>query len=298
MKEIDSLVRLLDDPDPVVHEAVVGRLSEIGMAATIELRGIAEGKSKEHSLLREAAHDALAEIGLRRMFVELQRVGNDDLEPAETDPHDPDGTLFDLEAGAFAVALHRYPDLDIEAYRSQLDEMADLLRWRTRDFERGIDIVREVNYYLVQEQRWRGVSQSHYHDPDNSCMNRVIDLRRGIPVTMSTVWLLLAQRIGLPLRGVGFPVHFLVRYQKGAEDFLIDPFNGGVVVTEEQCKAFLDSVGMQFDPSYLEPVGGRYIVARMMRNLSEVYRGNEQRLAEGMDAGIRLIASGDEGIGE
>ena len=298
MKEIDSLLRLLDDPDPVVHEAVVGRLSEIGTAATVELRGIVEGRRDEYSLLREAAGDALTEIGLRRMFTELGRAGEQGADSAGTDSPDPEDAPFDLGAGAFAVAMHRYPDLDTEEYISQLDEMADLLRWRTRDFDRGIDIVREINYFLVQEQRWRGVAQNRYHDPDSSCLNRVIDLRRGIPVTMTTVWLLLAQRLGLPLQGIGFPVHFLARYKGESEDFMIDPFNGGVVVTEEQCKAFLDSVGLQFDPSYLEPVGGRYIVARIMRNLSEIYRGTQQRLAEGMDAGVRLIAPGEEGLGE
>lgn len=294
MREFDSLVRLLDDPDPVVHEAVVGRLTEIGSIATVELRDIVEGRSTEYSLLRDAAHEALTEIGLRTMLAALQMASAQSGEGRDPVAY----AAFDLEMGAFGVAMHRYPDLDVGGYGSKLDEMADLLRWRMRDFDRGIDKVREINYYLVQEQRWHGVAQDHYQDPDSSCLNRVIDLRRGIPVSMTVTWLLLAKRLRLPLFGVGFPVHFLARYRDGEEDFLIDPFNGGGMVTEDQCRAFLDSVGMRFDPRMLEPVPDRHVVARMLRNLSEIYRGNDQRLAEGMDRAVQMIALGEEGVGE
>ena len=283
MNELNSLVRLLDDPDPVVREAVVGRLTELGTPATVELRDIIEGRDVQEEDLRQAAHEALSEIGISKMLDELQRA-------SEYEPHSEDGPAFDLEHGAMAVAMHRYPDLNMEDYRSRLDTMADLLRWRTREMEKGIDRIREINYYFFQQQSWRGVSQQHYQNPDNSCLNRVIDRRRGIPVTMTVVWLLIAKRLNLSLHGISFPVHFLARYKDKDEDFLIDPFNGGSVVTEEQCKAFLESIGVQFHEAFLEPVDGRHIVARMLRNMAEIYREKEPRLALGMDEGIRLLA--------
>ncbi len=285
MSELDSLVRLLDDPDPVVREVVVGRLTEIGAPATIELRDIVEGKQIREDELRRGAHEALVEIGLTRMMKELERA-------SEQETFVQDNTVrtgFDFEQGAFAVAMHRYPDVDVEEYRSRLDTMADLLRWRTREFDRGIDRIREINYYLVQQQSWRGVAQQKYHDPENSCLNRVIDRRRGIPITMTTVWLLLAKRLNIPLYGISFPVHFLARYKNDKEDFLIDPFNGGTVVTREQCKAFLESMGVEFNQAFLEPVDGRHIVSRTMRNLVEIYREKEPRIAQGMESGISLL---------
>lgn len=291
MNELNSLVRLLDDPDPVVREAVVGRLTELGTPATVELRDIVEGKNEREEDVRLAAHEALTEIGISRMLREL-RYATEQEEFVEGNTVEP---TFDLEQGAFAVALHRYPDLDIEEYRSRLDTMADLLRWRSRDFDRGIDRVREINYYLVQQQSWRGVSQKSYQDPDNSCLNCVIDRRRGIPLSMTVVWLLLAKRLNLQLHGISFPVHFLARYRDEKEDFLIDPFNGGTVVTEEQCKAFLESIGVQFHDAFLEPVDGRHVIARMLRNLAEIYKENEPRLAEAMREGIQLLADGREG---
>lgn len=284
--ELSSLVRLLDDPDPVVREAVVGRLTELGTPATVQLRDIIEGEAQVDDLVRTAATEALNEIGQRRMLDELARA-------SEQEEFAEDNTVrqtFDLEIGAFAVAMHRFPDLNPDGYRSQLNTMGDLLRWRTRDFDKGIDTIREINYYMVQQQAWRGVSQKHYHNPDNSCLNRVIDRRRGIPITMSVVWLLIAKRLNLPLYGVSFPVHFLCRYRSDSEDFLIDPFNGGVVVTEEQCKAFIESLGVEFNEAFLEPVDERHIVARMLRNMAEIYRENEPARAQGMEEAIRLLS--------
>ncbi len=283
-RELDSLVRLLDDPDPTVREAVFGRLTELGTPATVQLRDIIEGRGESpyDSLLWQAAQDALNEIGLRSMLNELRRL-------SEREEIDGPGT-FDLEEGAMAIALHRYPDLDREVYRARLDTMAELLRWRTRESNLGIEAIREFRIYLVRQQLWKGVSQNKYHDPDNSCLNAVIDRRRGIPVTMTVVWLLLARRLGLPLYGVSFPVHFLARYKEGEEDFIIDPFNDGVVVTEEQCKQFLQSIGVEFHPAFLEPVSGRHIVARMLRNLMEIYQESHPRFALGMEEGIRILS--------
>ncbi|MGE3800723.1 MAG: transglutaminase family protein [Candidatus Kapaibacterium sp.] len=287
-RELDSLVRLLDDPDPTVREAVFGRLTELGTLATLQLRDIIDGKGELQydSELHIAAQDALSEIGMRRMLDGLRLV-------SESGAGKEDDDDFDLEGATLAVAMHRYPDLDAMAYRSKLDTMAELLRWRTRESNLGMEAIREFRIYLVRQQLWKGVSQNKYQDPENSCLNSVIDRRRGIPVTMTVVWLLLAQRLGLPLHGVSFPVHFLARYKSEDEDFLIDPFNDGVVVTEEQCKTFLQSIGVEFHPGFLEPVGGRHIVARMLRNLAEIYQESEPRLALGMEEGIRILAEGE-----
>ncbi|MCE2502723.1 MAG: hypothetical protein J4G05_01500 [Chlorobi bacterium] len=285
-RELDSLVRLLDDPDPTVREAVFGRLTELGTDATVQLRDIVEGKLHSDQDIHQAAQEALVELGLRKMIDTLQKV----LRAEESAVTDESPGEFDLEEGAFAVAMHRYPDMDITSYRSQLDTMAELLRWRTRDTDIGIEAVREFRIYLVHQQLWKGVSQNKYHDPDNSCLNRVIDRRRGIPISMSVVWLLLAERLGLPLYGVSFPVHFLVRYRNEREDFIVDPYNDGVLVTEEQCKAFLESIGVEFHSAFLEPVDARHVVVRMMRNLAEIYQESNPRLVVGMEEGIRLLA--------
>jgi regulator of sirC expression with transglutaminase-like and TPR domain len=284
---------LLDDPDPVVRGAVLDRLSEFGPDATIELRDIVEGRGPYDSDVREAAVDFLQEIGTQEMLRGLESAFGTSRSVDNASGESITHRTFDLERGAFAVARHRYPDLNLAYYRSQLNTIADIVRWRTRDFDSGMEVIRELNYYLVKQQRWRGVSRERYVDPDSSCLNKVIDLRRGLPITMSVVWLLIARRLELPLRGVSFPIHFLVRYQDENEDFIIDPFNGGGVVTESQCRTFVKSVGVDFHPAFLTPVNATHIVARMLRNLAEIYGDDEPRLAEGMREGIKLVTQED-----
>jgi len=156
-----------------------------------------------------------------------------------------------------------------------------MLDHRLRGCDNGYMIVREMNHYLYGQLGFQGCRQDRdsYFDLENSFMNRVIDRRIGIPITLSVVYLLIGQRLKLPLYGVGFPARFLVKYRSSTEEFYIDPYNNGSIINYSECRRFLREINVDYRPEYLEPISNRLTVARMLRNLHDIYQQQEPLLA-------------------
>ncbi|MCP9456767.1 MAG: transglutaminase-like domain-containing protein, partial [Nitrospira sp.] len=167
-------------------------------------------------------------------------------------------------------ARYAYPSLDVACYQAQLDTMAQEVRARIGCRSSGEETVNALNRYVFAEQGCKG-NIKNYYDPDNSYLNRVIDRRLGIPISLSVVYLLIGQRLGLPLLGIGMPGHFLVKYESKRYSVFIDCFNGGALLTEKNCARFLIEAGYGFDDQYLQPSPVRAILARMAKNLCSIY---------------------------
>jgi regulator of sirC expression with transglutaminase-like and TPR domain len=102
-------------------------------------------------------------------------------------------------------------------------------------------------------------------------LNRVIDRRTGIPISLSAVYLLVGKRLGLPVYGIGMPGHFLVKYESEKYKIFIDCFNGGALLTEKNCARFLTEAGYGFEERYLQKSPTRAILTRMIKNLLAIY---------------------------
>jgi regulator of sirC expression with transglutaminase-like and TPR domain len=187
-----------------------------------------------------------------------------------------------LADAAFVVARIEYPRLDPAPYLSRLDAMGNAARLR---IERHIastgdaslmSCVTALNAYLFDEQRFVGNSEK-YEDPRNSCLNEVLERRTGIPITLSLLYMEVAQRAGLQVDGVNFPGHFLVRCRGAGSTMpgiIIDPFHGGALLSEHDCRRLLQQhVGsdVTFDQSLLAPATRSQIIVRMLLNLKRIY---------------------------
>ncbi len=178
-----------------------------------------------------------------------------------------------LDEAALALAAEEYPGLDPAGYLLRLDELADLVLRRTPSPIRSATLLRSLRDVLFVEEGYKGNEKSYY-DPRNSYLNEVLDRRLGIPISLSLLFMEVARRVGLPLEGVGFPGHFLVklRPELGPEVF-IDPYNGGELLSAEECVArFKNGAhGREFDERYLQGVAPRQILGRMLHNLKRIY---------------------------
>jgi regulator of sirC expression with transglutaminase-like and TPR domain len=134
--------------------------------------------------------------------------------------------------------------------------------------------VKTINRYLFVDQGFSG-NTSKYYDVDNSYLNRVLERKTGIPISLSTVYMLIGKRLGLPLYGVGMPGHFLVKYETGRYRIFVDSFNGGALLTQRDCARFLDQAGYGFDERYLQKTTARSILIRMIKNLVAIYNKME-----------------------
>lgn len=135
----------------------------------------------------------------------------------------PDDRI-DLVLGALLIAKAAYPELDESLYLARLDRMAsEVKRGMAADMD-SADIIRRISHILFDKEKLRG-NRENYYDPDNSFLNRVLDRRTGIPITLCLVYIAVAERLGLDVRGIGLPGHFIAAFYHAAGKIYIDPLN-------------------------------------------------------------------------
>lgn len=209
----------------------------------------------------------------------------------------PDADLNLLEA-ALVIAETEYPELDVRTYRERLDRWAGELRERLEDDASAEQRLRALNHYLFGELGFSG-NMDDYYDPRNSYLNEVLDRKLGIPITLSLVYMELGQRIGLPLEGVSFPGHFLVKLQVEGGAVVLDPFNGGVSLGEEDLYELLDRM-FNAEVGEIAPLlttaSKRDILVRMLRNLKGIHQ-HADRFDKALQA-VNMILTVDPSLEE
>jgi regulator of sirC expression with transglutaminase-like and TPR domain len=180
---------------------------------------------------------------------------------------------IDLGRAALAIAAQEYPDLKIEDCLSQLDGLAQAVELRIGDEKNPYRIIAALNTVLFRELGFQG-NRSEYYDPKNSFLNDVINRKKGIPISLSVVYMEVARRVGLALAGVGFPGHFLVKYHDDDIEILIDVFNDGEIRAREDLDQMLQQLyrgQVSYQPSFVAALGKRDILRRMLNNLKWIY---------------------------
>lgn len=189
---------------------------------------------------------------------------------------------IELVRACLQVAEDAYPGLDVDGYVGEIDRFAARLRARVEPGATVEDRVIELNDFLFAELGFEG-NADDYYDPRNSYLNEVIDRRRGIPITLAVLYMELGRRVELPLAGVSFPGHFLVRLPMRGGTLVLDPFSGGAPLSEDELRERLKRViprgaskGVPVAElpleTFLEPASNRQILARLLRNLKGIYR--------------------------
>lgn len=180
---------------------------------------------------------------------------------------------IDLGRAALAIARQEYPDLKIDDYLSQLDGLGQVVELRIGDERNPYRIIAALNTVLFKELGFQG-NRSEYYDPKNSFLNDVITRKKGIPISLSVVYMEVARRVGLSLEGIGFPGHFLVKYDDGDVEILIDVFNGGEIRAREDLDRMLQQLyrgQVSYQPGFVAALGKRDILRRMLNNLKWIY---------------------------
>jgi regulator of sirC expression with transglutaminase-like and TPR domain len=197
---------------------------------------------------------------------------------------------IDLAEASLLIAKEEYPRLEVAQYLSHLEAMASEVRARAGGAEDPHRLISGLSEYLFREQGFHG-NTDDYYDPRNSFLNDVLDRRTGIPITLSTVYIEVGRRLGVRLHGVGMPGHFLVKYVAPEEELVIDPFNGGAILSPVDCQHLLDRIyagKLAFDQRFLATLGTRQILIRMLNNLKAIYF-NAQAYAKALSVVERLL---------
>ncbi len=183
-----------------------------------------------------------------------------------------DEAEINVAEAAFTFARTEYPRLDVARELRRLDELASQLVVPSG----GDDPLRQIqalNTLLFEQEHFAG-DEADYDNPENSYLNRVLDRRKGIPITLSVIYTHIARQHGIPIAGVGFPGHFLVKHGRKPEEIFIDPFHRGAILSRDECAARLKE---HFGPEaelteeYLRASTPKEILKRMLNNLKGSY---------------------------
>ncbi len=186
---------------------------------------------------------------------------------------------FDLALTAFLVAAEGDPSLDVEAEWRRLNGWAEEFRSRVAPEWNNLQKLARLRSYLFDELGFRGDGRDYY-SPSNSLLHEVIRRREGVPLTLSILFLEIGWRAGMPLEGVGFPGHFLVRLTGEERDLLLDPFSEGRSVHEEDCRRMLIEISdgkLDYDRSLIASVGKREMIRRLLNNPQGLVPARERR---------------------
>lgn len=182
---------------------------------------------------------------------------------------------IDLARVALAIARIEYPELSPDGHLAQLDRLAE--RSGARGMSDGRKALDRLCRSLFEEEGFRG-NAARYYDPRNSCLNDVLERKLGIPITLSLLMIEVGRRAGLTLAGIGLPGHFVVGAQLGGGQVLLDPFNGGVVLSPAGAATVVArALGrpVELTQEHFASCGKRQILIRMLRNLRTIYAKQE-----------------------
>jgi regulator of sirC expression with transglutaminase-like and TPR domain len=178
---------------------------------------------------------------------------------------------FNLDEAALLIARTEYPELNVPEQLARLDALAFRLHC---DLSRpALEIIASMNKLLFEKEQFRG-NEEEYDDPRNSYLNDVLDRKLGIPISLSIIYIEVARRRGLPVMGMSFPGHFLVKYRTDHSEILIDPYRRGRIVTRQDCQELLKAQfgdEAELKPEYFAASTKKQILARMLNNLKGSY---------------------------
>jgi regulator of sirC expression with transglutaminase-like and TPR domain len=182
---------------------------------------------------------------------------------------------IDLAEAALLIAKNAYRDLDVPGYLARIGELAGKLSAQLPEDGTESSRIVALNRFLFEDQGF-APSVENYYDPRNSFLNEVLERRVGIPLSLSILYIEVGRRIGLPLQGVSFPGHFLVKCTLKEGVVIIDPYCGGITLSLQDLQQRLretrgGEVSRAIVAAMLVAANKREILARMLRNLKGIY---------------------------
>ncbi len=269
-KEIDALIRLLDDNDNEVYSHIEGKLLSYGKEVIPFLED-AWGYSFD-ATLQQRIIDIIHKIQFDILKQDLEKWSKG-----------PDPGLLQ---GALLMARYQYPDLDEEKILQQIDKIRRDVWLEMNDNLTALEKVRVMNHIFFEVYGFSG-NATNYHAPQNSFINVVLETKKGNPLSLSLIYSIVAQQIDIPIYGINLPEHFIVAYMSDATPdadvlFYINPFSKGSVFDKKEIDAFLKQLKIPAEKIYYEPCSNVLIIQRLIRNLMYSYKkaGNNDNIDE------------------
>jgi regulator of sirC expression with transglutaminase-like and TPR domain len=260
--EINSLIKLLDDPDQEIYTHVHDKLLTYGPTAITYLESAFE-----------QAFDSIQQERIANLVHEIQF----DMLKKDLKLWHQSGA-FDLLRGALIINKYQYPDLDEQKVINQIEAIKRDI-WMQMMFEGSpSDQVKLINHVLYNIYGFSGNTTNH-QDPQNSYLSQVLESKKGNQISLAIIYSVVAQKLDIPIYGVNLPQHFILAYMDEATKsefesgilFYINAFNKGFIFGRRDVDMFLKQLNLNIDKQFYEPCSNTDIVRRILRNLISAY---------------------------
>lgn len=263
--EIKALVSLLDDEDTEVAALVEEKIRSLGCGIILFLE--TEWENSFSIIVQRKLEDLIHELQLSQMRDRLLEWKN--------------GGALDLLEGMWIIATYQYPDVSLESLKAEIDQLYFEIWPHVSDEMNPVDQIKVFNSIFYGEQNF-GANTKSFHSASNSMINIVLSNRKGNPITLCVIYMLIARKLGLPLYGVNLPNLFVLTYKKGLLQFYINVFNRGIVFSKTDIEHYIAQLNIQAKESFYQPCTNLEIIQRVLRNLILSYEkaGEPEKIQE------------------
>jgi len=273
LTEVNSLIRLLDDPDPEIYNHVHEKLLAYGSEAIEYLESAFE-----------QAFDAVQQERIANLVHEIQfGIVKTDLQLWHQ------GGAFDLLQGILIINRYQYPDLDEQKIINHIEAIKRDIWIQMINEASPVEQVKLINHVFYHIYGFSGNTANH-QDPQNSYLSQVIETKKGNQILLAIIYSVVAQKLDIPVYGVNLPQHFILAYldeSKGSDFesgilFYINAFNKGFIFGRRDVDMFLKQLNLSFDKQFYEPCSNTEIIKRVLRNLISLYEhlGSQEKVDE------------------
>jgi regulator of sirC expression with transglutaminase-like and TPR domain len=264
--EIKALISLLDDEDYEVLNHVETKIRSMGDTVIPYLEDRWE-ESSLSPLMQKKLEDLIHDLQYNAFFDRLlnwRKSGSEDL----------------LE-GMWAIATYQYPELSLEKLRQDVEQIYYEVWLEIRDGMHPMDQIKTLNSVIFGKLKF-GANTKHFHSASNSMLNIVIDLKKGNPISLCVIYLLVAQKLNLPIWGVNLPNLFILTYKSGNMQFYINVFNRGLVFSRVDIDNYIAQYNFPQNEIFYQPCNNLDIIRRVLRNLTLAFEkvGDDDKVKE------------------
>ena len=263
--EIKALVYLLDDEDGEVSQHVEQRILSLGTTAIPYLE--AEWESNFNPIMQHKIEDLIHELQFTLFEERLLTWKN--------------GGAMDLLEGMWILATYHYPDLEIDKLKASIHQLYTDIWVQFQDEMSPVEKIKRINSIFFDFHKF-AANTKNFHSPTNSMINVVLESRKGNPITLCVIYLLIAQRLNLKIYGVNLPNLFVLTYKDEDIQFYINVFNKGIVFSRSDIDHYIAQLNIKSKDLFYQPCTNLEIIQRVLRNLIFSYEktGDQEKVQE------------------
>ena len=279
--ELKALVSLLDDEDKQISSHVQDKILSLGTEAIPFLEKEWEStlnpsvQSRSEELIHTLQYELVKER-LKKWYASADQ---------------------DLLTGMWIIATYQYPDIELEKLKQELEQIYYETWLEFRPDLYAFDQVKVINSVIFNKLKF-GANTKNFHSPGNSMINVVLETHKGNPITLCVIYMLVAQKLKLPVHGVNLPNLFILTYKDDNHQFYINAFNRGLIFSKQDIENYIHELHMVPQPSFFEPCNSLEIIRRALRNLVMSFEkmGEHAKADEVKVLLVEISEGGDLGV--